>query len=119
MRKQGTIFEQIAKQYLCDNQLEFVCENFHCKMGEIDLIMRDSDNTLVFIEVKQRADNRFGGSLAAVTSTKQRRIIKTAMYYCQVKNINFEQQASRFDVVAITGATPPYEIQWLKHAFPN
>jgi len=87
-------------------------------MGEIDLIMDDC-NTLVFVEVKQRSSPNFGGPLAAVTLKKQQRIIKSAMYYCMTNNINFEQQACRFDVVAITGNNSPYEIQWVKNAFPN
>jgi len=118
MRKQGSFFEQVAKEHLLSQKHTLASENFSCKMGEIDLIMNDR-NTLVFVEVKQRASPSFGGPLAAVTLKKQQRIIKSAMYYCLVNNINFEQQACRFDVVAITGNNPPYEIQWVKNAFPN
>lgn len=118
MRAQGTAFEQIAKEYLQNSKLKHIEANFHCKVGEIDLIMLEQ-NTLVFVEVKQRSSVSFGGALSAVTLKKQQRIIKSAMLYCQSKNINFEQQAIRFDVVAITGAKPPYEIQWVKNAFPN
>lgn len=118
MREQGLFFEQVAKDYLVKNGLVLYVENFNCRTGEIDLIM-DDHNTLVFIEVKQRANSNFGGALAAVTAKKQQRIIKSAMYYCLTKNINFEQQACRFDVVAITGDCPPYDIQWVKNAFPN
>jgi len=118
MRAQGTVFEQLAKEYLQHNKLKHVCENFNCKLGEIDLIMSQG-NTLIFVEVKQRANNNFGGALAAVTTKKQQRIIKSAMFYCHKHKINFEQQSCRFDVVAITGTCPPYEIQWVKNAFPN
>mgnify|MGYP000170996832 CR=1 FL=1 len=118
MRTQGTFFEQIAKEYLLNSHLALETENFNCKLGEIDLVMTDG-NTMVFVEVKQRANNHYGGALAAVTPKKQQRIIKSAMFYCQTKNINFEQQACRFDVVAITGGSPPYQIQWVKNAFPN
>lgn len=118
MRTQGAAFEQMAKEYLQRNKLKHICENFNCKVGEVDLIMQQG-NTLVFVEVKQRANKHFGGALAAVTHKKQQRIIKSAMFYCQKEKINFEQQACRFDVVAITGDKPPYEIQWVKNAFPN
>lgn len=118
MRTRGTVFEQMAKEYLQNNGLKPICENFNCKVGEIDLIMWQG-NTLVFVEVKQRAGSSFGGALAAVTAKKQHRIVKSAMFYCQIQKINFEQQACRFDVVAITGGRPPYEIQWVKNAFPN
>lgn len=118
MREQGQKFEQLAKSYLESQGLLAICDNFSCKVGEIDLIMIDN-KTLVFIEVKQRANNQYGGAMAAVSSAKQRRIIKTAMVYCSVEKINFEQQASRFDVVAITGSHEPFDIVWLKHAFPQ
>lgn len=118
MREQGNKFEQIAKSYLQNQGLVAICENFSCRVGEIDLIMSDN-KTLIFIEVKQRANNVYGGGLAAVSTVKQQRIIKTAMMYCATHNINFEQQASRFDVVAITGSTESFQIEWIKHAFPE
>jgi len=118
MRAQGSVFEQVAKEYLLGYKLNVVGENFNCKLGEIDLIMSHND-LLIFVEVKQRASDNFGGALAAVTAQKQRRIIKSAMFYCQKHHINFEQQACRFDVVAITGTCPPYKIQWVKNAFPD
>lgn len=118
MRSQGQKFEQLAKSYLKSYGLVAICDNFSCKVGEIDLIMTDN-KSLIFIEVKQRANNQYGGALAAVSLTKQRRIIKTAMVYCAAKKINFEQQSSRFDVVAITGSHEPFDIQWLKNAFPQ
>jgi len=118
MRSQGSAFEQMAKEYLLRHNLNYICENFNCKVGEIDLIMSQGD-CLIFVEVKQRANNNYGGALSAVTAKKQQRIIKSAMFYCTKHKINFEQQACRFDVVAITGASPPYEIQWVKNAFPN
>jgi putative endonuclease len=118
MREQGNKFEQLAKSYLKSQGLVAICDNFSCKVGEIDLIMADN-KTLIFVEVKQRANNNFGGALAAVSLAKQRRIMKTAMIYCAKQKINFEQQASRFDVVAITGSNEPFDIEWIKHAFPQ
>lgn len=118
MRKQGQKFEQRAKNYLKNLGLVPVCDNFNTKVGEIDLIMSDN-NILVFIEVKYRASASFGGAIAAISSSKQQKIIKAAMYYCLVNNINFEHVASRFDVVAITGSHEPFDIQWVKNAFPS
>lgn len=118
MREQGNKFEQIAKTYLKSHGLIAICDNFSCRVGEIDLIMSDN-KTLIFIEVKQRANNSFGGAISAVSLAKQRRIMKTAMTYCAQQKINFEQQASRFDVVAITGSHEPFDIEWIKHAFPQ
>ena len=118
MRSQGEKFEQIAKTHLIKQGLTAVCDNFNCRVGEIDLIMSDN-NTLVFVEVKHRKNDNFGGSIAAVSRAKQNKIIKTSMFYCQKHNINFEQLPCRFDVVAITGLNEPFKIQWIRNAFPN
>lgn len=78
--------------------------------AEVDLIMRDRDGTLVFVEVRQRADGEHGGAAASVTRSKQRRCILGAKFYLQ-------QLATwppcRFDVVAIDGD----ELTWLPAAF--
>ena len=118
MRAQGQKFEQMAKTHLQKRGLVPVCDNFNARVGEIDLIMSDNE-TLVFVEVKYRASTKFGGAIASVSATKQKKIIKTAMYYCLVNDLNFEHVAIRFDVVAITGAIAPFELQWVKNAFPN
>ena len=118
MRQLGQKFEQQAKKYLENSGLVPICDNFTTRVGEIDLIMSDN-NTLVFIEVKYRATNNFGGALVAVSTSKQRKIIKAAMFYCLSNNINFEHVASRFDVVAITGSSEPFQIEWVKSAFPT
>ncbi len=49
--------------------------------GEIDLIMREPDGTLVFVEVRRRKDARHGGALASVTTVKQRRLVFAARHY--------------------------------------
>jgi len=118
MRKQGQKFEQLAKKHLKNRGLVPVCDNFNSSGGEIDLIMLDN-NVLVFIEVKFRTSSGFGGALAAVSLSKQQKIIKTAMFYCLTNNLNFEHTASRFDVVAITGSKEPFDIEWIKNAFPT
>jgi len=78
--------------------------------GEIDLVMRDRDGTLVFVEVRARADARHGGAAASVGGAKQRRLVFAARHY-------LARWASpppcRFDVVAIDGDA----LQWLPAAF--
>jgi putative endonuclease len=78
--------------------------------GEIDLILRDRDGTLVFVEVRARRDDSHGGAAGSVTFAKQRRIIYAAQHYL----MRFaELPPCRFDVVAIDGD----DVQWLKAAF--
>lgn len=81
--------------------------------GEIDLIMRDGD-TLVFVEVRQRRNARFGGAVASVTATKQRRIVQAARAYLMRLP---SPPPCRFDVVAITGDGAEPQVEWIRAAF--
>jgi len=90
--------EDRAAEYLARRGLAIVARNFRTRLGEIDLIARDGA-TLVFVEVKARLTDDFGGAAAAVTAWKQRRIARMAMDY-----LSRRTQADcpcRFDVVAI------------------
>ena len=82
--------------------------------GEIDLIMREADGTLVFIEVRQRGSARHGGALASVTATKQRRLVFAARHYLLRWP---ELPPCRFDVVAVSGAMTQPQFEWLRDAF--
>jgi putative endonuclease len=77
--------------------------------GEIDLIMRDGEGTLVFVEVRQRAGALFGGAAASISLTKRKRIIFAAKYYLMYLT---RMPACRFDVVLVET-----NITWLKAAF--
>lgn len=117
--KQGQIAEQLAKQFLQTEGLLFIEQNFHSRWGELDLVMKEQD-VLVFIEVKYRKNNLFGGAISAVSTSKQQKIIKTAAIYLQQHGLNEYNTAYRFDVVAIEGNTNTIaksQINWLKNAF--
>ena len=78
--------------------------------GEIDLIVRDLDGTLVFVEVRKRGNGQHGGALASVTFAKQRRIVFAARHYL----LKFRQTPPcRFDVIALEGD----DLHWFKAAF--
>ena len=78
--------------------------------GEIDLIMREVDDTLVFVEVRKRRSNDHGGALASVTFVKQQRIVFAAKHYLlKLRQV----PPCRFDVVAVEGD----DLQWFKAAF--
>ncbi|HEV7617213.1 MAG TPA: YraN family protein [Burkholderiaceae bacterium] len=105
---QGRAGEDEALEYLTQRGLTLVERNFRCKGGEIDLIMQQH-STLVFVEVRKRADTRHGGAAASVTAAKQGRLIIAAQIYLQRYRM---PPACRFDVVAIDGAA----LTWLKSA---
>jgi len=110
-REFGQEKEQQACAYLTNQGLELINQNYQCKVGEIDLIMRDKE-TLVFVEVRFRNQANYGDGLESVTRNKQRKIIRTAQYYL-LTNKQYQDDPCRFDVVAIA----PQKIDWIKDAF--
>ena len=111
----GQHAEQHACNYLQAQGLSLITQNFYSKYGEIDLVMLDKQQTLVFVEVRYRSSNRFGGAVASVTLSKQRKIIATARYflYCYPQYARFN---IRFDVLAID-KQGNNTITWLPAAF--
>lgn len=78
--------------------------------GEVDLIARERDGTLVFVEVRMRRNADFGGAAASITAAKRRSIVLAAHHY--LRHLA-SPPPCRFDVVAIEGE----RIEWLKAAF--
>lgn len=105
--------EEIAIDYLEKAHLKIITTNFHSRFGEIDIIARDND-TLVFVEVRVRAEKKWGNALESITYAKQQKIRKTIDYYL----IKYPTQGScRIDAIGIdSGITPPI-ITWIKNAF--
>jgi putative endonuclease len=76
-RQIGNRGEEIAEKFLWKKGLTLIEKNFHAQGGEIDLIMYDaSRKEYVFVEVKTRTSDRFGGGLEAITRTKIQKILK-------------------------------------------
>lgn len=111
----GAQAEDLACQYLNQQGLQLVARNYRCKLGEIDLIMRDKDY-LVFVEVRYRKQMGFGSNLESVNYFKQQKLIKATRYYLQTHNL-YNTQACRFDVVALTKQTGEFKLEWIKDAF--
>ena len=78
--------------------------------GEIDLVMRERDGTLVFVEVRARADSAHGGAAASVGGAKRQRLLRAAQHYLMALAV---APPCRFDVLAIDGSG----IDWLQGAF--
>jgi len=110
----GDRAELLACRYLKRHGLRLLTRNFHCRRGEIDLIMRDGDS-LVFVEVRYRQQSSFGHAAETVTHAKQSRIIHCARYYMTVHQ-NWDMP-TRFDVVAIEGRPDDLKIEWFANAF--
>jgi conserved hypothetical protein TIGR00252 len=109
MISRGAAAEQMAADYLARQGLTLVERNFRCRLGEIDLIMRDGP-TLVFVEVRQRASQRFGGAAASIDGRKQQKLVAAAQIYLAKSG---KMPACRFDAVLMQGQT----VQWIRDAF--
>lgn len=108
----GSDAEKAAIAYLQQHHLVLLAQNYRCRFGEIDLIMRDHD-TLVFIEVRMRSNDAFGGAAASITPSKQAKLLRTARHY--LAEINSEPPC-RFDALLLSGADGK-KIEWIKNAF--
>lgn len=100
-RAVGAVYEKRAGAYLKQQGYELLEYNFCCRSGEIDLIARDGAY-LVFVEVKYRRTPDGGNPLEAVDIRKQKKISRTAAYYCMTHGYG-ENTPCRFDVVAVLG----------------
>jgi putative endonuclease len=112
-KQRGDAGEQVALQHLQAQGLSLVCRNYRTPGrggGEIDLIVREPDGTLVFVEVRQRSNTRHGGAAASVSAVKQRRIIFAARHYLLRVS---PWPPCRFDVVTIDAGT----VEWIQAAF--
>jgi putative endonuclease len=91
--------EKYCLGFLKRKGLKTLTRNFSCKTGEIDLIMVDTDRTIVFIEVKTRAEENFNTVESSITAPKKARLVRTARYFLATHKI--DNRPFRFDVVAI------------------
>lgn len=111
----GAWAEALACADLEAHGLTLVERNFRMKCGELDLIMRDGGR-LVFVEVRYRASERWGGGLASVTRPKQRRLISAARGFLRSRP-HLGRLPCRFDVVAVSGTPEAPTLRWVQGAF--
>jgi len=78
--------------------------------GEVDLVMRDRDGTLVFVEVRARRDDRFGCAAASIGAGKRQRVVFAARHFLRTLP---NPPPCRFDVVDVDAES----IEWLRAAF--
>ena len=130
----GAQAEIAAARYLRQRGLQLVMQNYHCRFGEIDLIMQEGE-TLVFAEVRFRSSKDFGGAAASIDARKQSKLICTAQHYLsKLAHI----PPCRFDAVLLKSPIVPTgissssakpteknwprtfadaDIEWIKNAF--
>lgn len=108
----GSDAEQRAAIFLQQQKLTLLERNYRCRFGEIDLIMREGD-TVIFIEVRMRSSDRFGGAATSITAAKQLKLTRAARHYLAGCEGDFP---CRFDAILISGEREN-EIEWIRNAF--
>jgi putative endonuclease len=110
----GAAFETRALEFLQRQRLRFVARNVLCRGGEIDLVMRERDDTLVFVEVRARAQRLYGGATASIGWHKKQRLVLAARHYLARRMSGSRSEpACRFDVIAFEAG----RLVWLRDAF--
>ena len=115
-KSMGDGAEARAQRHLEHHGLVLVARHYRVARGpgaraaEIDLVMREGDGTLVFVEVRARTGEAHGGAAASVTVAKQRRIVWAAQHFL----LGWTRlPPCRFDVVALDGQA----LTWIRGAF--
>lgn len=112
----GRLAEDAALGLLQRAGHELIQRNFHCRLGEIDLITLSRRRVLVFTEVRWRSRDDYGGAAASVTPAKIRRLLATAAVFLGRFPVN-RIHPMRFDVIALSGQPPDWQLNWIKGAF--
>ena len=112
-KRKGDAAEDEALAFLQNQGLQLLQRNYRTPGrggGEIDLIVRDPQGTVIFVEVRSRSNARHGGALASIGPSKRQRIVFAARCYLSGWR---RLPACRFDVVIVQAG----ELQWIHAAF--
>ncbi len=104
----GIAAEDNALNFLQQQGLKLIERNWHCPCGELDLVMQQG-NTYVFVEVKYRKNNDFGGAINSISATKYAKLMQSSAFYLQTKRIG---APCRIDAVFLQEGQAPV---WLKN----
>lgn len=113
--RRGRHFEQLAEAFLHERGLVTLARNHRCRGGELDLVMHDGIS-VVFVEVRYRRTDRFGGARASIDRRKQARLVHAAENFLAVYP-DYVNSPCRFDVIAMGGDANAPSCDWIAGAF--
>ena len=96
----GSSGEAHARRYLEARGYVFIAQNWHCPIGELDIVMSDG-NELVFVEVKTRRGEYFGRAAESVSRDKATKLLKSGEWFISIHQ-QYEDLIWRCDLLAIT-----------------
>jgi putative endonuclease len=109
----GALGEQLAVEHLTSFGWRVLARNWRCRYGELDVIAVEPGGVVVFVEVKTRTSEQFGGVAQAVTPDKVRRLRRLAGLWLASQNGSWSQV--RIDVIGVrVGHRPTPEISHLQ-----
>ncbi len=110
----GVLGEKLVCKWYTDRKYKLLSVNYKTRLGEVDIIAQYK-NTVVFIEVKTRKDNKFSQAREAVTYSKQQKIKAAARQY--ISSHNLDDKTIRFDVAEVYHRDSKPEINIIENAF--
>ncbi|MFK7601845.1 YraN family protein [Deinococcus sp. SM5_A1] len=108
----GADAEDRAAAHLLTLGREVLARNYRIPGGEIDIVSRDSDATLIFTEVRQRRQTRYGSAAESVTPRKLALMHRAALEYL-TREMGRDDLPCRLEVLTIDGLAQTGEIQLL------
>ena len=102
--------EAAAARWYQKQGAQLLAHNYHTRMGELDLVLREPDGTIVICEVKTRSQGMLQRPAAAVDPAKQHRLICAAQKYLQ--QTGQSEEPVRFDVAEVV---PLDSGRWMVH----
>lgn len=116
-RKLGSLGEDYAAAWLAAQGWRILDRNWHCRYGELDIVAMNSEERIVFVEVKTRRATRFGTPQEAVTRSKQRNLRHAAMQWLHTPECQTKYHGVRFDVITVMLRDGQPSVQHIKEAF--
>lgn len=111
----GSWGESIAMDYLVEKGYHLLACNYHCRQGEIDVIVCKAD-FIIFVEVKTISSLVYGSPLYKIDRSKQAKIRHTARRYL-AENPTWYEHSIRFDVITIVLGGQTWKLNHLENAF--
>jgi putative endonuclease len=115
-RARGALVEAAARRHLLDAGLRELAANASYRGGELDLVMRDHGDCVVFVEVRYRSHQGFGGGAMSVDAAKRRKLVHAAQLFLSAHR-ELRDAPCRFDVIEADGDPAAPRIHWLRDAF--
>ena len=118
-RARGATVEAAARTYLLRAGLRELARNANYRGGELDLVMLDADrggDVVVFVEVRYRGTQAFGGGAMSIDARKRHKLMRAAQLFL-ASHRQYAHAPCRFDVVEASGDPDAPELRWLRDAF--